>query len=281
MYLTTQPGPSRGGGTYLLGAPLSHRSLSGLKRRRLRHLGALTPDQAAEQVLPLAKVGKGAGHNQGIRDGLVSAAQAGYLNAQLPAMCAGGRPPGMAKPVITNTAGGIAMSFVPAAFTAGPIVGGIVLAGAAIAKVFGMIFSHHAAAVKKEQSILCAAVPAANDALQVIDHALSSGQVTPEQAMAAIDNVVAGFQQAVAGIIKGSDPTSSGECNAACVWLSALRAVALVKKSQYQDMALAKAAEVLSPAGVVTSAVSQAASQIGIPPWAVYAAAGLLLFKLL
>lgn len=280
MYLTTQPVQSRG--TYLLGAPLSQRSLSGFKRKRIHRLGALTPDQAAEQVFPLAKVGKGTGHNQGIRDGLVSAAQAGYLNAQLPAMCAGGRPPGMVKPVVANTAGGIAMSFVPAAFAAGPIVGGIVLAGAAIAKVFGFIFSHHAAAVKKEQSILCAAVPAANDALQVIDQALASGQVTPQQAMGAVDNVVAGFQQAVSGIIKGSDPMSSGECNAACVWLSALRAVALVKKSQYQDMAAAKtAADSASPAAAVTSAVSQAASQIGLPPWALYAAASLLLWKLL
>jgi len=132
--------------------------------RGLGSLAAITADDAAKQIFPNAPRSPNAGHNMATFDQMVAAAQAGKLNAALPAMCSGGRPPGMVKPVIANTAGGIAMSFVPAAFAAGPIVGGIVLAGAAIAKVFGFIFGHHAAAIRKEQSILCAAIPAARAA---------------------------------------------------------------------------------------------------------------------
>lgn len=237
-------------------------------------LGAITPQEAAEQVFPLAKVRSGAGHNQGIRDGLVSAAEAGYLNAQLPAMCAGGRPPGMVAPALLNTASGVAMKFVGPAFAAGPIVGGIVLAGAALAKVFGIIFGHHAAAVKKEQSVLCAAVPAANDSLAVIDQAVASGQYTPDQAAAALDAVVSGFEQATSSIRKGADPMASGECNAACVWLSSLRTIVARKKSQLQDL---RAQQAQSVPGQIATAIS-GGNLSSLLPWA---AAGLGLYLVL
>ncbi len=215
---------------YALARARSSRTMYALPSGRFL-LGAITPEQAAESIFPRAKITKAAGHNQGIFDGLASAAGAGYLNAALPALCAGGRPPGMVAPALVNTASGMAMKFVGPAFGAGPIVGSIVLAGALLSKVFGAILQHHAAAVKKEQSILCAAVPAANDALSTIDQVLAAGQSTPQQASDALDQVVSGFSQATSAIRKGADPASSGECNAACVWLSALRAVVARKKS--------------------------------------------------
>ena len=55
--------------------------------------------------------------------------------------------------------------------------------------------------------------------------------------------------------------------------LSSLRAAVLVKQSQYADLAAQQAAN------PVTGAVSSAASSLGIPPWLLYAAGGLLLWK--
>jgi hypothetical protein len=249
-------------------------------------LGAISPEAATEQIFPQSRVRGKPGHDQGARDAILASAQQGTFALQaggryqaLPQLCKTGRGPGMAKPVIFSTAGGIAMKFVPEAFAAGPIVGAIVLAGAAIAEVFGAIFAHHAAAVKKEQSILCAAIPAAMDSLQVIDQAVSSGQATPQNGMDALDSVVTGFRQAVSPIIHGADPMSSGECNAACVWLSELRAIVLVKKSQYQDLAAAPAGA--GPFGPVGSAISQAAATAGLPSWLLWAAGAYLLWELI
>ncbi len=239
--------------------------------RFLRGLGEITAQDAARQVFTAAPT-KTPGHNQAVLDAMVSSAQAGYLNQQLPALCAGGRPPGMVAPALLNTASGIAMKFVPTAFAAGPIVGGIVLAGAAIAKVFGIIFGHHAAAIKKEQSVLCAAIPATNDALTVIDQVLASGQSTPRQAMDALDQVVSGFSQATASIRKGNDPNGTGDCNAACVWLSELKAVVARKKSQYQDLIAQQAQSI---PGQIATAIS-GGNLSGLLPWAA-AAAGLYL----
>jgi len=262
-------------------------------------MGSLAPIDAAKQIFPNAPRSSSAGHNMATFNQMVAAAQAGQVvdasggPAYIPGTgaCAGAS---LVKPTVANTAGGIALSFVPTAFAAGPVVGAIVLAGAAIAKVFGFIFGHHAAAIRKEQSILCAAVPAANQSLQIIDQALSSGQVTPQQAMDAIDSLVSGFRSAVAPIIHGADPTVSGECNAACVMLSELRAVALVKKSQYQDLADSQAKATANPVaaaiapissalepiiGPVSSAVSKVSTSTGIPTWLLYTAAGVLLKK--
>lgn len=239
--------------------------------RFLRGLGDITPQAAATQVFSSKPTSK-AGHNQAVLDAMASSAQAGYLNQQLPALCAGGRPPGMIAPAILNTASGVAMKFVGPAFAAGPVVGAIVLAGAALAKVFGIIFGHHAAAIKKEQSVLCAAIPATNDALSVIDQVLASGQSTPQQAMDALDQVVSGFSQATASIRKGNDPNGTGDCNAACVWLSELKAVVARKKSQYQDLVAQQAQSI---PGQIATAIS-GGNLSSLLPWAA-AAAGLFL----
>jgi hypothetical protein len=265
---------------YLSGRAASKTRRSNMGRYLL--LGALTPDQAAEQVFPAAKVRGGAGHNQQVRDSIVASVAAGQI-------LSGGQPAysscaatgsGMLKPAILSQASGFSLKFAPQAFAAGPIVGGIVVAVGALTALFSHIFAHHAQAVRKEQSILCAAVPAANQSLQLIDQAVSSGQATPQQGIDAMSSLLAGFGAQVAAIRKGADPTSSGECNAACVMFSELRAIVAEKSSQYQDMAAAQAAAAANPAAAAAGAVSSAAATLGIPPWALYAAGGLLLWKL-
>jgi hypothetical protein len=243
-------------------------------------LGALTPDQAAEQVFPQSSVKGSAGQNSATRAGIVSSAGAGqmvlpdnttvlaYSSAQ-----SGCQGVNLIKPALTNMASGLALKFVPAAFAAGPVVGGVVLAIAGITKIFGAIFSHHAQAVARERSALCAAVPAANQSIELIDQMVQSGQSTPQQGMDAVDSVLTGFRQAVDAIIKGSDPTS-GQCNAACVMLSQLRAIVLLKKSQYQDL---QSSEASSITGRVATALASG-NLSDLLPWA---AAGLGLFLIL
>jgi|SRR5882724_4565992 len=242
-------------------------------------LGALTAEQAAEQVFPQAKVTRTPGHTAAVRAEILSSAQGGHVLAENGALAyspEGGGCEGVSlvKPALANTASGMALKFVGPAFAAGPLVGGLVLAGAAIAKVFGIIFSHHAAAVAKERSILCAAVPAANQSLDVIDQLVQSGQATPAHGMDALDAVLSGFSDATAAIRKGNDPASAAQCNAACVMLSALRAAIVRKKSLYQDLAVSQASSIT---GKVSSAIA-GGDFSSLLPWA---AAGLGLYLIL
>jgi hypothetical protein len=80
------------------------------------------------------------------------------------------------------------------------------------------------------------AVPPANQALQVIDEAVQSGQATPQQGIDALNSLLNGFLSNVASIQHGSDPMSSGQCNAACVEATKLHAIVLEKESEYQDL---------------------------------------------
>jgi hypothetical protein len=246
----------------------------------LGSLDALTPTAAAQQVFPNAPRSSSPGHNMAAFNLIQASAAAGQLLdvsggvAYVPGSqdCAGAS---LLKPALLSTAGGLALKFAPEAFAAGPIVGGIVVAVAALSEMFAAIFGHHAAAIKKEQSILCAAVPAANQTLQLIDQAVQSGQATPQQAIAALNGMPAQFDAQVASIRHGADPTVSGECNAACLMATALRAIVIAKVSQYQDILAA------APAGGITSAVSQAAAQTGLPTWAILAAAAGILWWVL
>jgi hypothetical protein len=245
-------------------------------------LGALTAEQATEQIFPQAKVTGSAGHNAQARNVILWSAEAGQLiqnNQQIAYAPGSGDCAGVSlvKPALTSTVGGLALKFAPQAFAAGgPVAGAVTLAIAGIGELFGAIFGHHAAAVAKERSILCAAVPAADQSIVLIDQAVSAGQATPAQAMSALDSVVSGFQSAVGSIIHGSDPMSSGQCNAACVMLSALRAIVVQKKSVYEDLAAqqaqaaqATAAPVPAPgAAAQISSVLTGAKVSSVLPWA-------------
>lgn len=237
-------------------------------------LGAITAQDAAKQVFPNAPRSPNPGHNMDTFQHIVAAADAGLIGGSELAYsgpqygCAG---VSLVKPAIAKTVGGLALKFAPQAFAAGgPIAGAIVLAVAGISELFGAIFSHHAKAVAKERSVLCAAVPAANQSLELIYQMVASGQSSPADGMAALDSVLSGFRQAVAPIQHGADPTVSGECNAACELVSGLRAIVLKKKSEYQDLA-AQQGQGLLP-------VISAGNLSSLLPWA---AAGLALWLVL
>ena len=241
--------------------------------------GAISPADAANQIFPTAKIRSGAGHNQAVWNSLQLAAQDGqmvgaagevaYIPGTVDCAAAAGVPTGWQNDMKLVQVGsglalqGVNMGLQAAGAALGPVTAGISIAVSAIVGLFSTLVNHHAQAVKAEQSTLCSAVPAANNYLKIIDQAVQSGLATPQDGITALDSLVSDFRSKVGSIIQGSDPASSGECNAACVMLSELRAIVALKQSQYQDL-IAGAAQVVtaggpnvsSPSGVIAPASS-------------------------
>lgn len=253
-------------------------------------LAAITPAQAANSIFPQSAIRNSAGHNQAIWQTINDSAAAGQmLDNGVPGyvpgsnQCAAVTSGPSGAVVGTQIAASVAAKVAPLTGPAAPFV----LLGASIVGLFSSIFGAHAAAVKNEQTLLCAAVPAANQALQTIQAAVSSGQINPAAGIQALQSLQAQFNAAVQKIRNGNDPTSSGQCNAACVMASELAAIIAMMTSQFQDLQAQQAAAATSaPAGPsaaagVTGAVSSTAASLGIPSWALYAAAGVALFLVL
>jgi len=109
---------------YALARARTRRTLIALPSGRFL-LGAITADQAAEQIFPQARVGKNAGHNAATRAAIVSSAGAGQMvnaSGALAYMPGSGDCAGVSlvKPVLIGTVGNLALKFVPQAFAAPP-----------------------------------------------------------------------------------------------------------------------------------------------------------------
>lgn len=159
---------------------------------------------------------------------------------------------------------------------------GAVTMGAGLAiSVIGMIFAHHAAAVRQEQSLYCGALSAANNALNLIAQAVAAGQTTPAAASAALDALLSQAESYVSPSLKHNP------CNANCELMVVLRAIVLYQKSQYADMAAAQPgsgsagsgpvnAQIVSSGSILTIPQSTAAPTSAMPSWMWLAAAGLV-----
>jgi hypothetical protein len=238
-------------------------------------LGAITPDQAARTVFPNPPASPNAGHNMATFDSIVSAAGSGQMSPRYEDAASGcaGVSLGALKATIEKGAGTAGKLLLKLGAASGnPIVLGVGAAAELASIVFGAIFGHHAKAVAKERSILCAAVPAANQALQAVDQAVAAGNFTPQNGIDALSAMLGAFAQQVASIQHGSDPTSKGECNAACVMLSQLRAIVARQVSQYQDM------QTVAAAAATGAAIPQAIRGGAVSSFLPLAAAGLVLW---
>jgi hypothetical protein len=235
-------------------------------------LEGLSPDQATEEVFPQSRVTRHSGHGQAERDQILASATAraimggqglDYVPGSSQCAQASGMPSGMSNVQLAQLGSHLALTGVSIGLTAAGTVTAAALAPwtmgiSVIIGLFPILFGHHAQAVRKEQSVLCAAVPAANNYLQLIDQAVKSGKVSPQEGMHALDSLLSDFEGQVASIRHGTDPMSSGECNAACVEQTKLHAVVLLIKSEYQDLIDAAAsapadASVPASPGVVPS----------------------------
>lgn len=200
-------------------------------------LEGITADAAAAQVTTHGVTSSG-------RTNILSAARAGMLvnSSGAPAYVPGsgdcaGAPTSNLQ--LAQTATGLALTGTQAGLL---IAGGTALATAAapftlgisaLVGLFGVFIAHHRAAVAKEQSVLCSAVPAANNYLQVIDQAVRSGAVDPQHGIDALNSLLSDFTSAVSSI--------SHECNAGCVMTEMLHAIVLVRTGEYQDLAAQQA----------------------------------------
>jgi hypothetical protein len=201
-------------------------------------LGAITADEAAAQAMPKNTIRNTPGFTQAVYNEIMNAAQTGVFNdynAQAKS-CLSQPSNSGAKDLSLVGSGaslGLSTAITGGLIAAGPATAGISIAIAGIVGLFSTIFSHHAAAVAKENQILCASGPAANNYLNIIRQAVSSGQATPQQGISALQSLLSDYRSIITPIIKDS----SSKCNAACVEYKELEAIVAYQSSIYQDMA--------------------------------------------
>lgn len=106
-------------------------------------------------------------------------------------------------------------------------VGGV----GAIVGLIEVIFAHHAAAVKQEDEIYCAALPAAANAFALILQAVQNGSQTPQQGIDALNELLSKFESVIAPSY-GHSPY----CNALCEQKIMLDAYVRYWTAQFQGM---------------------------------------------
>jgi hypothetical protein len=263
-----------------MGVPLSNPY--GLGRiRRLSGLGQITAEQAANQVMPQSAISSTPGFTQTVWNDIEQAAGSGQFVGFNSSGCSGVSAGGNIK--IIQQGAGLALTGVSMGLTAAGAVTAAALAPftlgiSALIGLFPLFFAHHAAAVAKEQKIVCASVPAAANYLEQIEATVSSGIQTPAQGIAALKSLLSDFTSNVSSIMKNS----ASDCNAACVWVKELTAIVAYQTAQYQQQ---QANEAASPVGAitvpVTNLVSSAAEATALPTWAIYVLGGLIVWAML
>jgi hypothetical protein len=170
---------------------------------------------------------------------------------------------------IGATGAGMTAGILTAAAVSGPLAP-IVGAVGAIVGVISGIFAHHSQAVALQSSVLCQNVPAANAAFQGIDQQLATGTATPQQAATAYSALASQFTAALR-----SDP-SYKKGDGLDAYNTAMQLVVLARTNDLKAGLLTGGA----PAPFASSAAGLATS-LGLPPIALWAAAGLALWFLL
>lgn len=242
-------------------------------------LGALTADQAVEQVIPSSVTGWAAQMRAAtvldVQKGqLVRGGTGGPLYVPGTPDCAAAAGTGQSGNVklaqvgssLALTGINVAAALSTTVATAlGTALGPATLGISALIGLFPLLFGHHGAAVKKEQSILCAAVPAANNYLQIIDDGVRTGKVSPQQGIDALNSLLSDFQSAVSPIMSGTSPADGKSCNAACTVYAALKAIVIYNQSQYQDLAAQTTPAMTSGSGPTSAAPVSSGSTLTIP----------------
>jgi hypothetical protein len=240
------------------------------------HLGAMTPAAAAAQVTEskVTASGKAAILNSALRLQMMGASgEVAYIPGTVDCAAAQGVPTGAQNDLkLVQTSTGLALQGVNVGLMAtgaalGPVTAGISIAVSAIVGLFSTLINHHAQAVRKEQTVLCSAVPAANNYLSIIAQGVSSGMVTPQDAISALESLKGDFRSAVGSIYQ--------DCNAACVMYEELEAICLVMESQFQDMIdaanAAAAAASAQPMQIVTPSRPNTTAPAAAAPASSYA----------
>jgi hypothetical protein len=129
---------------------------------------------------------------------------------------------------VTSAAATLGVSV--AALNAIPIVGTI--ASLAILP-FAIIFAHHAAAVAAEQGDICSCTAEINQWLDLIDQAVASGQILPDDGVSYIHQLETQYDQCLSPI----SASCHGDTNAACDYKATMRCMVLLRQWMYQQSA--------------------------------------------
>lgn len=113
-----------------------------------------------------------------------------------------------------------------------PVVGGIIAGAAAVIGIVNTILAHHQAAARQEQALGCAAIAAFDNSYTLIDQAVQNQQMTPEAAIAGLDQL---YSQ-VSAFLAPSD-SHSPYCSAVCELLIQMDVMVIYQKSRYAAMA--------------------------------------------
>jgi hypothetical protein len=170
---------------------------------------------------------------------------------------------------IASSGAGMTAGILTAAAVSGPFAPIVAGVGAVLGLVSG-IFAHHSQAVALQSSVLCQNVPAANTALQGIDQELAAGAATPQQAAAAYSTLAQGFTASLR-----SDP-SYKKGDGLDAYNTAMQLVIQARLNDLKAGLLTGGA----PAPFAGTAAGLATS-LGLPPIALWAAAGLAVWFLL
>lgn len=254
MRLGTHPGMGR----YVL------RSGSGvMKRRGLGDVSAVTPLQALQQAM------SGLSSPDFQDSGWMSVAQSDVQNMNIQfsdPLCAGS--PQVSDLAIIKTAGGLGVADAgqvaqalanAGSDTAESVLSAIPIIGAIFSTIIGIftIFSqHHQAAVRQENQIACALVPAANNFFQAIQQSVANGQIAPADAVAALQSLPDEFQQQAAPSY-GTNP-----CNAMCEYTVVVRAICIYWAAQYAAMPAPQPVAVINPTPTTVATPTPTPAQV-------------------
>jgi hypothetical protein len=161
----------------------------------------------------VATLGKFA--NSGERQDCIDTFNTGIIKPYLEPSCAGTVP--------LNVGAALKQTAINSAVGAVPFVGQFLQA------LTGSIFAHHAGAVKREQAILCQAVPVAVAFLEGIDQLVASGQLDANTAAAAMDQGYQNWHPQIVPILQDT----GGKCNAACFYEKNFQAAIAGRKQRY------------------------------------------------
>ena len=222
--------------------------------RRRFSLGALAPADVANSIMPQSVISKVPGFTEDIWNDIEQSAEKGSIQGFVQT-CNQASGPSGAQIVQTATSSGSAIALAIPAIAAGPFAP-FVLIGAALVGLFSQLFEAHAMAVKKEQQVECAAVPAFNDGITAISQAVAAGTISPQTGISSSTQLLQEFQQQISSIMK-NDPT---QCNAGCVWDKCAQAAVAELQSQFTDMISAAATVAPAASGTSSSQVAGAGS---------------------
>jgi hypothetical protein len=250
-------------------AQLSTRNTSGLhpNLRGLGFLGDTIPGtisaadalQKAVSAYAGFHVNPAPSGNSGWLATLEPVVQSGQLN---PATGCTGQAP---NANLFQTASGLALGTVGAgvgilgpsgagviAATAVPVIGWVIAGAGAIIGLISAIFTHHAAAERRDLNFACSSIPAVNNSFAIIMKAVQNGTMRPTDAANALPEIYSQYMAAggASGSVSGPESIPSGGtaindspwCNGNCVVSIQILAMVFYWQSQFQAMAAQQAA---------------------------------------